>query len=85
LKKEVFIATGVCVSLLVDLTRLIFYKVHFSELEIPYTLLIVGVLSAITGSVLGKKLVEKTTMKAIQKMVCFALIALGLSILSGLI
>ena len=85
LKKEVFIATGVCVSLLVDLTRLIFYKVHFSELEIPFTLLIVGILAAIIGSVLGKILFAKTTMKSIQKIVCIALIILGASILTGLI
>ena len=85
LKKEVFIATGVCVSLLVDLTRLIFYKVHFSELEIPFTLLIVGILAAIIGSVLGKILFAKTTMKSIQKIVCIALIILGSSILTGLI
>ena len=85
LKKEVFIATGVCVSLLVDLTRLIFYKVHFSELEIPFTLLIVGILAAIIGSVLGKILFAKTTMKSIQKIVCIALVILGTSILTGLI
>jgi predicted MFS family arabinose efflux permease len=67
------------------LTRLIFYKVHFSESEIPYTLLLVGVLAAIIGSVLGKILFAKTTMKSIQKMVCIALIILGSSILTGLI
>ena len=85
LKKEVFIATGVCVSLLVDLTRLIFYKLHFYHLTIPYSLLAVGILAAIIGSVLGKILFAKTTMKSIQKIVCIALIILGSSILTGLI
>ena len=85
LKKEVFIATGVCVSLLVDMTRLIFYKVHFSESGIPYTLLLAGIFAAIIGSVLGKILFAKTTMKSIQKIVCIALIILGSSILTGLI
>ena len=85
LQKEVFIATGVCVSLLVDMTRLIFYKVHFSESEIPYTLLLAGIFAAIIGSVLGKILFAKTTMKSIQKIVCIALIILGSSILTGLI
>ena len=85
LQKEVFIATGVCVSLLVDMTRLIFYKVHFSESGIPYTLLLAGIFAAIIGSVLGKLLFAKTTMRSIQKIVCIALIILGSSILTGLI
>lgn len=85
LKKEVFIATGVCVSLLVDLTRLIFYNIHFSKLVIPFTLLIVGILAAIIGSIIGKILFAKTTMRSIQKIVCIALIVLGSSILTGLI
>ena len=85
LKKEVFIATGVCVSLLVDLTRLVFYREQLSNISITYSLLVVGILAALLGSVIGKILFDKTTMKSIQKIVCFALLLLGLSILSGLI
>ena len=85
LKKEVFIATGVCVSLCVDLTRLIFYRVQLSDVSIPYSLLAIGILAAFIGSVIGKILFAKTTMKSIQKVVCFALFLLGFSILSGLI
>jgi hypothetical protein len=48
-------------------------------------LLLVGILAAIIGSVLGKILFAKTTMKSIQKIVCIALIILGSSILTGLI
>lgn len=85
LDKKVFIATGVAVSLLVDVTRLSFYQTNLATLKIPYELLIVGVLSALAGSILGKLLLEKTTMKVIQKIVGLALIILGVSILTGLI
>lgn len=85
LDKKVFIATGVAVSLLVDVTRLSFYQTNLATLTIPYELLIVGVLSALAGSILGKLLLEKTTMKVIQKIVGLALIFLGVSILTGLI
>ena len=85
LNKDVFIATGVCVSLFVDLTRLIFYRVQLSDVSIPYSLLAIGILAAFLGSVIGKVLFAKTTMKSIQKMVCFALLLLGFSILTGLI
>jgi threonine/homoserine/homoserine lactone efflux protein len=75
----------VAVSLLVDVTRLSFYQTNLATLKIPYELLIVGVLSALAGSILGKLLLERTTMKVIQKIVGLALIILGVSILTGLI
>ena len=73
------------ISVLVDLTRLVFYREQLSNISITYSLLVVGILAALLGSVLGKVLFAKTTMKSIQKIVCFALLLLGFSILSGLI
>ncbi len=71
LTKEAFIATGVVIAVLVDISRLTVYsdKILQSGNKIDYRLIALATLSAFTGAYLGNKLLKKITVKALQVMV----------------
>jgi len=87
LSKEAFIATGVIIASLVDITRLSVYASRFasSGLAENITLLISATIAAIAGAYFGKTLLKKVTLKSIQLLVGIMLIlipvALGLGII----
>jgi uncharacterized protein len=68
LSKESFIATGVVIACLVDLTRLPMYFSNFQAgyLQEGWKLLIVATLSAFAGAYIGAKFLKKVTLEAIQ-------------------
>jgi uncharacterized protein len=82
LSRESFIATGVVIACIVDLTRLSVYAAHFSSSGISENifLLITASASAFMGVVIGKRLVKKVKMRTIQVIVSIMLsiIAVGL-------
>ncbi len=84
LTKESYIATGVIIACLVDASRLAVYVSHFSALAWHEhgTLLLAATLSTFAGAYLGNRLVQKTTLHAIQVLVSILLflIAVGLGI-----
>lgn len=96
LTKEQFIGTSNAVSLGVDLARLITYfavasyalnggnKFQMALTEGKY-LLIVGIVFAFVGTMLGKQLVKKTTISGIQKTVGVMLIVMGVLMAIGLL
>ncbi len=87
LNKEAYIATGVVIACLVDLTRLSVYASRFTtaNLHENLTLLVSATLAAITGAIIGSKLLRKVTLRFIQLIVAAMLmiisVALGLGIL----
>jgi len=87
LNKEAYIATGVVIACLVDLTRLSVYASRFTaaNLHENLTLLVSATLAAITGAFIGRKLLKKVTLRFVQLIVAAMLmiisIALGLGIL----
>ena len=87
LSKEAYIATGVVIACLVDFTRLTVYASRFtaSNLNENLTLLISATLAAITGALIGSKLLKKVTLRFIQIVVAIMLmlisVALGLGII----
>lgn len=87
LSKEAFIATGVVIASLVDLTRLSVYASRFAEARLHENifLLLSATLSAIIGAYFGKKALKKITMKSIQIVVAVMLIIIGLGLGAGLI
>lgn len=87
LTKEAFIATGVTIACLVDLTRLSVYFGHFALADLSETagMLLTAILSAFAGSFLGSRLVPKVTMRAIQLLVSGLLFAIALALSAGLI
>lgn len=96
LSKEQFIGTSNAVSLVVDFIRMSVYLFGASLLtsgESSFTdklleaqdLLIVGVIFAFVGTYFGKKLVKKTTIKGIQRVVGVMLFAIGGLMIAGII
>jgi uncharacterized membrane protein YfcA len=73
LSKESFIATGIAAAVLIDISRLTVYGTsfigdHFSSISDNRSLImiIVAVLSAFIGSILGRKLLKKVTLRSVQ-------------------
>jgi uncharacterized protein len=87
LSKEQFIATGSAFSFFVDLTRLSVYLKNISiiGLKINTTLLILASASALTGVVIGNRLLKKVDMKFIRYVVAVTIFVLGILITLGVI
>ena len=85
LSKEVFIGTGIVISVLIDISRLTVYAADILEIssEIDYNLLIAATLSAFAGAVIGNRILKKITIETlhlavgIMLLLFSALLALG--------
>jgi uncharacterized protein len=84
LTKEAFIATGIVIACIIDVSRLFVYSGRFASLNLQknYLLLIAATLSAFIGAYLGRRLLKKITMTFVQITVSVLLfiIAVGLGI-----
>jgi uncharacterized membrane protein YfcA len=82
LEKEAFVATGVLISVGVDLARLTVYGSRFAAVSIAEhgALLLAATASAFAGAIAGNLLLKKVTLAGIQKAVAvlLAVIAVGL-------
>lgn len=87
LSKETFIGTTVVISCLVDFSRLSVYSTRFFEsgLNENIGLISIATLSAITGAIIGNKLLKKVTLKFIQKLIAILLIGVSLALAFGII
>ena len=87
LSKESFIATGVVIACLVDVSRLSIYipKIVNNELTLNYKLVLFATLSAFLGVYFGNKLLQKTTYKSIQNIVALMLLGYGFLLIFGII
>jgi len=87
LSKEAFIGTGVVVSTFIDFTRLGVYAARFSSSGLTDNLLVVvlAVISAISGAFLGNKLLKKVTINSIQLIVALMLILVSIALGSGIL
>ena len=87
LSKEAFIATGVVIACLVDVTRLTVYMQHFAStgLQENIPLIIAATGSAFMGVFIGTKLLTKVTMRGIQRVVAILLVVIALGLGSGVL
>jgi uncharacterized protein len=87
LSKEAFIATGVVIACMVDISRLAIYipKIISNKVQLNFNLLILATLSAFTGVYLGNRLLQKTTISLLQNIVCVTLLLFGTLMLLGII
>lgn len=87
LSKEAYIATGVVIASLVDITRLSVYAERFTTagLHENIGLIFSAVASAILGAITGKKLLKKITLQLVQVFVAILLIFISLALGAGLI
>ena len=87
LSKEAYIATGVIIACMVDITRLSIYSksilLHIIENQIYF--LIIAIISAFIGVYFGNKLVKKVTIKTLQVIVAIFLLVFSLLLGTGII
>lgn len=87
LSKEAFIATGVVVACMVDITRLPVYFSRFSteNLTSQWPLLLVATLSAFAGAYLGTRFLKKATLQVVHKITAAMIMAIALLLALGLL
>lgn len=87
LTKEGFIATGVVIACLVDISRLSVYVGQFllSDLRRNAGLLLTAIAAAFAGTFLGSRLLGKVTMQGIRILVSALLFAIALGLAAGFI
>ena len=85
LSKESFIATGVIIASVIDISRISIYFTKFKDIGIAEnsTILIVATLSTFTGAVLGKKLLKKVTIDSVHTAVTVMIVILAILLGSG--
>ena len=87
LTKESFIATGVVIACLVDISRLAVYAEGFPRHLIQDNAgpLVAAMAAALLGSVIGRRLLSQVTMRFVQVTVAALLLLVALGLASGLI
>ncbi len=87
LTKSQFIATGVTLAVMVDLTRLLVYGSTFfgQDLADQWPTILSACAAAFSGSFLGNQLLSKMTYQTLQLLVSALLIAVALGLVSGII
>ncbi|MBK6679039.1 MAG: sulfite exporter TauE/SafE family protein [Ignavibacteriales bacterium] len=87
LSKEGYIATGVAIACLIDVSRLSVYSTRIIEADLVANLplLIPAILSAMTGALIGKRLLKKVTLELVKNLVAIMLILIGVLLGLGII
>lgn len=87
LSKEAFIASGVVIACMIDISRLSVYAKHILNLgnQLNVSLIGAATLSAFLGAYLGTKLVKKITIKMLQHLVAAMLIVFAVLLGTGII
>lgn len=87
LEKTVFIGTGICIALLVDISRLSIYSSRISsELLMEQSwFILTAVAAAFAGAMIGKASLKKVTFKAVQLTVGVAMMIMSVFIILGII
>lgn len=87
LSKEAYIATGVVIASLVDVTRLSVYASRFKEANLQEHLILIisATLAAIIGAFIGIKLLKKITLRFVQVLVAMMLFLIAIALGAGII
>ena len=87
LDSQRFIATGVVLAVLVDVARMLVYGWSFSAntANVQWTMVLSASFSAFVGAYLGAKLLQKVTLRTIQRLVSVLLVLIGLGLVTGLL
>ncbi|MGV8056531.1 MAG: TSUP family transporter [Smithellaceae bacterium] len=87
LSKEEFVATGVMLAVMVDMSRMLIYgwEISGKHQGVEWLLVIAASVSAFVGAYIGSKLLKKITIKSIQVMVSVLLIVVSLGLMSGVL
>ena len=89
LSKEAFVATGVVSAVIVDAARLVIYGTgfmadHLAQSQEILAPVVVGTVCAFIGSFVGKRVLQKVTMRILQIVVAMAMLLIGAGLAAGL-
>ncbi len=87
LGKEAFVATGVVLAVMVDMSRLVIYGADLSShrTAVEWPLVIAASLSAFAGASLGSRLLKKVTIRFVQWVVSVLLVVVSIGLATGLL
>jgi uncharacterized membrane protein YfcA len=87
LSKTQFIATGVVLAVMVDLSRMLIYGLDAvtKQKNVDWLLITVAALSAFTGAFIGSRLMTKMTIRSIQLIVSALLVIVALGLIGGIL
>jgi hypothetical protein len=87
LSKEGFIATGVIIACIIDISRLSIYAntIVSQKNNLDYSLIIIATLAAFCGAYFGNKLVKKITIESLQNIVAVLLVIFAVFFSIGII
>ncbi|QCD52610.1 sulfite exporter TauE/SafE family protein [Campylobacter sp. RM16192] len=83
--KEQFVATGIFIAIMVDISRLIVYGANFSNIDENLYLALIATVFAFIGSFFGAKLIKKVTIDFIKIIIFILLIFIALSMMTGIL
>jgi uncharacterized membrane protein YfcA len=87
LDKETFIATGVAIACIIDLSRIQYYARHFHTLTLKnhQLLIFLCIFAAITGSIMGNLWLKKVTEKFVQTTVAIMVLIMATLLVTGIL
>lgn len=87
LGKEEFVATGVMLAVMVDMSRMVIYgwEMTAQHHAVQWPLVIAASVSAFVGAYVGSKLLKKITIRSIQLVVSALLGVVSLGLMSGVL
>jgi uncharacterized membrane protein YfcA len=86
LDKQTFIATGIAIACLIDVSRLSIYAQQLSQANtLPWQLVGAATLSAFAGAWLGNKWLKKIALPTFQWMVALFIMLFSLALIAGLV
>lgn len=87
LDKNAFIATGVLLALMIDVTRIAVYgeTLAAERYAIDWALVAAASLSAFLGAYLGSRLLEKVTLRAVKAVVATLLVVIAVGMIVGVL
>jgi uncharacterized membrane protein YfcA len=87
LSKEAFIATGVMIASVIDISRISVYFSKYSKMELSenWPILLAAILSAFVGAVIGKLVLKKITIDTIHYTVMVLILILSILLGFGIV
>ena len=87
LEKESFVATGVVLAVMVDLSRMVVYgaDISFRNEIINWSMVITACAAAFIGAFIGTKILKKVTLQTVQMIVSALLIVVAAGLIAGLL
>ncbi len=85
LEKQAFVATGSAISTVIDLSRLAVYAGTLAAVfdRLDHRLLACAVLAAFAGAWIGNRLLQKTTLRVLQRVVAAMLFVFAIGLMVG--